>query len=101
MFFVVLGVDKPQSPLRQQLIDEHRTYLKKSPIPVISAGPLMDENRGDMIGSLIILESTSREDVEDLMADEPFNRAGLFQILHIHRWHQKVGAFQKEKELET
>ena len=98
MLFVIHGIDKPQSPLREQLIDEHRAYLASSPATIVSSGPLLDETDGRMIGSLVIVDCAGRHEVDALMADEPFNLAGLYESLHINLWHQRVGAFDQPKE---
>lgn len=91
MLYVIHGVDKPRSPIRQQLIDTHRAYLEASPFPIVACGPLMDDRGERMIGSVVVVECDSRREVEQLMADEPFNRAGLYESLHINRWFQRVG----------
>ncbi|MGR3344296.1 MAG: YciI family protein [Paracoccaceae bacterium] len=90
MMFVIHALDKPLSPLRSQLIDEHRQYLSGCPFDVLQAGPLMDDMGETMIGSLIIVDCSAREDVEHFMAEEPFNAAGLYECLNIHCWHQRV-----------
>lgn len=91
MLFVIHGIDKPRSPVREQLIDEHRAYLAASPIHIVASGPLMDDQKDQMIGSVVIVDCDGRSEVDELMADEPFNRAGLYESLHINRWHQRVG----------
>ena len=91
MLFVIHGIDKPGSPLRNQLIDEHRAYLAASPIRTIASGPLMDDWGEQIIGSVIIVDCENRSAVDRLMADEPFNLAGLYETLTINRWHQRVG----------
>ncbi len=98
MLYVIHGIDKPQSPLREDLIDEHRRYLDASPVTVVSSGPLLDETDGRMIGSLVIVDCEGRDEVDAMMADEPFNLAGLYESLHINHWHQRVGAFSETQE---
>jgi uncharacterized protein YciI len=90
MMFVIHALDKPFSPLRDQLSNEHRQYLSSCPFNVLQAGPLLDDSDEIMIGSLIIVDCPDREDVEQFMTEEPFNAAGLYESLNIHRWHQRV-----------
>jgi uncharacterized protein YciI len=92
MLFVIHGIDKSGSQLRERLIDEHRAYLKASPIRIVASGPLMDDDNERMIGSVIVVDCANRGAVDDLMADEPFNRAGLYESLHVNRWIQRVGS---------
>ena len=99
MLFVIHGLDKPQSRLREQHIEQHRQYLNDSPVRVISSGPLVSEVSGQMIGSLVIVDCDDRQAVDAFMADEPFNRLGLYQSLHIHCWQQRVGEFVEQGPL--
>ena len=97
MLFVIHGIDKPRSPLREQFIDEHRAYLATSPIDIIASGPLMDDRGEQMIGSVIIVNCENRSAVDRFMADEPFNLAGLYENLKINRWHQRVGDIARQE----
>ena len=97
MLFVIHGIDKPDSPIRIQLIDEHRAYMDAGPIRVVASGPLMDDRGERMIGSIIIVDCENRSAVDRLMADEPFNLAGLYETLTINRWHQRVGDIAHHK----
>ena len=91
MKFVIHGMDKPGSPLRNRLIEAHRDYLAASEIHVVSAGPLMDDRGAEMIGSLVIVDCDSRDEVDQFLTGEPFNLAGLYETLHVHRWTQRLG----------
>lgn len=92
MLFVIHGIDKPGSGLREQLIEDHRAYLDASPVRVVASGPLMDDAGERMIGSVIVVDCENRETVENLVAGDPFTRAGLFQRLDVTRWYQRVGS---------
>ncbi len=100
MLFVIHGIDKPRSPLRNQLIDEHRAYLDASPIRIIASGPLMDNRGEQMIGSVIVVYCENRSAVDQFMDDEPFNLAGLYESLTINRWHQRVGDITHQEQAE-
>ena len=97
MLFVIHGIDKPGSPIRNQLIDEHRAYMDNGPVRVVGSGPLMDDQGEQMIGSVLIVDCEDRSAVDRLMADEPFNTAGLYESLTIHRWHQRVGNVDRDE----
>ena len=43
MLFVIHGIDKPDSPIRNRLIDQHRAHMDTGPIRVVASGPLMDD----------------------------------------------------------
>ena len=91
MLFVIYGIDKPDSPIRNRLIDQHRAHMDAGPIRVVASGPLMDDQGEQMVGSSIIVDCENRRMVDQVMVDEPFNVAGLYESLTINRWHQRVG----------
>jgi uncharacterized protein YciI/peroxiredoxin len=86
MLYVVHGVDKPRSSLRDRLAEAHRSYLATSGLGIVGSGPLMDDLGDAAIGTVIIAECASRAEIARIMANEPFNRAGLYESLHITRW---------------
>lgn len=98
MLYVIHGVDKPHSPIRDRLIEEHRAYLAASKVRIVASGPLMDDDGLQMIGSVVVVECASRTEVDRLMADEPFNRAGLYESLHINRWFNRVGSVAESED---
>ena len=54
-------------------------YVKSQSVKLLLAGPLMDDETGDPIGTLLIVEADERSDVEDYAENDPYNKAGLFQ----------------------
>ncbi|MEM9685271.1 MAG: YciI family protein [Pseudomonadota bacterium] len=96
MLYVIHGVDKPHSPIREALIDEHRAYLEACPLDIVASGPLVDETGTRMIGSVVVVDCAHRGEVDRMMADEPFNRAGLYESLHVNRWFQRVGEIAEQ-----
>src|SRR4051812_25643629 len=86
MLYVIHGVDKPRSPIRDRLIDAHHAYLASSGLSIVGSGPLMDDPGETPIGTVIIADCASRTEAARIMAAEPFNRAGLYESLQITRW---------------
>jgi maleylacetate reductase len=86
MLYVIHGVDKPRSPIRDRLIDAHHAYLASSGLSIVGSGPLMDDLGETPIGTVIIADCASRTEAARIMAAEPFNRAGLYESLQITRW---------------
>ena len=62
------------------------------PVKVVASGPLMDDSGAKMIGSVIIFDCEDRAEIDAMMVDEPFNKAGLYATLNITRWYQRGGA---------
>jgi uncharacterized protein YciI/peroxiredoxin len=103
MLYVIHGVDKPRSLIRDRLIDAHHTYLASSGLSIVGSGPLMDDSGETPIGTVIIADCASRTEAARIMAAEPFNRAGLYASLHITRWagHNGSGGERHRDAIDT
>lgn len=87
--FLIIGHGNPgMSQARDKLLDAHRTYLlRPDHAPhFIARGPLLSEDGEDWIGSAMLVEFPSRAAVESMLADEPYNQAGLYREIEIHNW---------------
>ncbi len=64
---------------------EHRAYLGrlKEQGKLFASGPFTDDS-----GALIIYEADSEDEVRRLIADDPFQRAGVFASYQIRAWQQ-------------
>jgi uncharacterized protein len=96
MLFSIMLLDKPgASALRTQMRPEHKTYLTLVQDRIAFAGPLTSDDGQHMVGSLLVIDFNSRQDVMTWMAAEPFNGAGLYAATSVHAftnlWAQKVG----------
>jgi uncharacterized protein YciI len=85
MKFVILGFDGPEGQARRKIhrsahIERIERWNKGR---VILAGPLTDN-----VGSLIVLEAGSREDVEEFVREDPYTVFGVFQRVEIHPFVQ-------------
>ena len=88
MYYIVHCIDKPNSS-RAELHKEHRAYLESQPLKIFTGGPLMDDSGEKMIGSMLIFECDSREQIDAFLADEPFNKGGVFEQVNVHRWDKR------------
>lgn len=86
MFYVVHCLDGPNRTARAELYQAHRDYLDQQPLTIFAAGPLLDDSGERALGSVFILECETRAEVDDFLAHEPFNCAGLFARIDVHRW---------------
>src|SRR5258708_28270053 len=83
--FVVSYVDKPDSlALRMASRQTHLAYAhdEKNPCKVKIGGPYLDE-KGEMCGSLIILEAPDKATALNFTANDPYVRARLFQSVDV------------------
>ncbi len=61
---------------------EHLDYMIAALPRTIAGGALMGE-AGDAIGMLVVLDAPDRAVAERFVADEPYNRAGLFERVEL------------------
>lgn len=83
-FYQVYALDAPgKNSLREQLSPAHREYMENYTQKILIGGPLMDNSGLKRIGSSFIIQAESREEVEALMAKEPYYVGGLFESVII------------------
>ena len=71
-----------RAPLRQAHIDYLNTHLHIT----IARGALLGDAGDKIIGSLLMLDVANKAEAEAFWANEPFNRAGVFESATIERW---------------
>lgn len=87
MQFVIQSHDKPDGGARRApLRDAHLDYLKDFAKIIVARGPLLDDDGSRTIGSLLILDVRDKAEAEAFWADEPYNRAGVYDWSTIERW---------------
>lgn len=88
--FVLTCRDKPGAlALRLANREAHLAYAKASGA-LLMGGPFLDE-AGEMCGSLLVLDVADRAAAESWAADDPYNRAGLFQSVTLDAWKRVIG----------
>jgi Uncharacterized protein conserved in bacteria len=92
LFFVFRGIDHDGlNRIRDTLLESHREYVRQeASVKMIYGGPLYDA-QDQTIGSCLILEADSKQDVEAWLSAEPFYNAGLFAMASIDRWGWSYG----------
>jgi len=55
------------------------------------AGALLASDRDTPIGSMVIFEGESEEEIRALLAKDPYALAGLFETVTVKPWRQGVG----------
>jgi uncharacterized protein YciI len=90
MQFVIHAHDKTDgadgSVRRTPLREAHLGYLNQHRNSIVARGPLLDDSGNQTIGSLIMLDVANKADAEAFWADEPFNRAGVYEWVTMERW---------------
>lgn len=91
MLFAFICLDKPDSQeLRSRLRPTHIEYMMRILDRTAFGGPLQDDDGETSRGSIFAAEFASRADAEAFIANEPYNRGGLFESVTVRRWKQMV-----------
>ena len=86
--FVISYIDKPNSlPLRMANREAHLAYAHADdkPAKVKLGGPYLDD-KGDMAGSLIIVEAPDRAAAMAFTQNDPYVKAGLFSSIDVRAY---------------
>lgn len=91
-YFVFRGIDRADSQwMREQLLSEHRTYVRSAnAVRMLHGGPLCDDT-GQPVGSCLILEADSSAKVRTWLSAEPFFKSGLFANSSVEQWGWTYG----------
>ncbi len=88
-FWVFEAFDRPgRERDRRALRPAHRAYLREAPpeCRCVGGGPLLNDDGGEMIGTLLILEAETRAAAEAFLAKDPYAQADLFARHTLSRW---------------
>jgi uncharacterized protein YciI len=92
--FVVSYIDKANSlPLRMATRPAHLAYAhdESNPAKVKIGGPYLDD-KGEMCGSLIILEAPDKATAIKFTENDPYVKAGLFSSIDVRPYRLTVGS---------
>jgi uncharacterized protein len=91
MLFVIHMIDRPDAAdLRADVADAHREFVGGHLDAMYLGGPLVADDGTTAIGSMIVMDFPDRAAAVDFIADEPYNRAGLFESVTIRAFHAVV-----------
>lgn len=87
MLFAMYCLDKPfSSALRAVTRDDHLAYVAAAGEKIRVAGPLLSEDGQKMIGSLLIVDFESLDELRSWASQDPYVKVGLFEHAEIHPW---------------
>lgn len=90
--FALFCVDKPDSlDLRLATRPAHLAYAGGFSGQMKLGGPLLDA-KGDMAGSLMILEADDLDAAKAFSANDPYTQAGLWQSVDIKPFRATIGS---------
>jgi uncharacterized protein YciI len=92
MLFIATCVDKPQSlKVRKENRPAHLVYLNDLGRRVKVGGAVLGPDHETPVGSVIIFEGESEDEILGLLAKDPYALAGLFESVSVKPWRQGVG----------
>jgi uncharacterized protein len=77
---------------RRALLAEQNSYVKNFGERVIGYGHFVSDDGRDTLGTSFFMQLDDRAAADKFVADEPMNKAGVYQRVEIHRWSN---SFQK------
>jgi hypothetical protein len=85
--------DKPEmKATRRTLVAEQKSYVKNFGERVIGYGHFVSDDGSDTLGTSFFMQLDDRTATDKFLADEPMNKAGVYQRVETHRWSN---SFQK------
>jgi len=91
LLFVALCFDKPgQVDLRMATRAEHLAFLDQHAAKVKLGGPFLDGDKP--VGSMLILDCADYAEARELLTQDPYAKAGLFERVELRAWKHVVGA---------
>lgn len=89
MPFVVYALDKPDSAaLRGELRPAHLDHLAQHAAKLIAVGPLLSDDGTTPIGSLLVVDTDNRTELNAFIAADPYTKGGLFQNVRVSPWRK-------------
>ena len=93
--FAVHALDKSDAlPRRLEHYTAHRSFIETDQrygVSVVISGPLQSDDGDTMIGSLFIIDSPSRAEIEAFTKADPFMVEGVWGEVTITRFHRRRG----------
>lgn len=87
LFAVIFEDDLTKAAdIRHRHISAHLDFLQASGCFIRAAGPL--RQAGDILGGLWIVEAKNLEEIDRLIAEDPFCTAGLRRSVRVLVWDQ-------------
>jgi len=87
--------DKPGTQAtRRALLPNQKRYVEDFGERVIGYGHFVSDDGRDTLGTSFFMQLDDRAAADKFLADEPVNKAGLYQRVEVHRWSN---SFQKRQ----
>ncbi|MEP7239290.1 MAG: YciI family protein [Devosia sp.] len=90
MHFALIAYDRPNAVAERAAIrPQHLNYRETLGDRLVLAGPFLND-RGEGIGTILIIEAPALEAARESFADDPYAIAGLFDSVTIKPWRLSI-----------
>ncbi len=91
MLFVYSAIDcHDKTAIRTKNNPAHVKYVYEHGMKIVHAGPLVCDDGVSPIGTLIIVDASDREAVQNFIDNDPYVKAGLFSQISLIAWDKKT-----------
>ena len=91
MIWTITCLDKPDVlDKRKAAIEPHLEYMSGNPITTLLSGPLVGDDGVTPIGSFLLVEADSRDDVIAFQEADPMYRADIWDTIIVEAFIKRV-----------
>ncbi|MNY57208.1 YciI-like protein [compost metagenome] len=85
MLYVIYCQDDLEKPNeRDKYYDDHRAYLEETSAKIVIAGPFLNADGKTRIGSMLVVEASSKEEAVKFQQNDPFARNKVWKHVSIN-----------------
>lgn len=95
LFIVYLEDIADNMRIREPLLKEHMAHVSKHITAIKLAGPFMRENGTAPAGGLLLVEAESKQQVLDMVNEDPYNKAGLWRDIRVHAFKDLINGWKR------
>lgn len=89
MPYMIETFDQPgHADLRLREREAHLAFLDRHKALLLACGAKLNDDGSNAGGGLYVVDLDTRDEVERIIADDPFAHAGLFERVTIVRWRK-------------
>ena len=89
MPFFIEVQDQPNCEhIRAEKLDQHLAYLDANIQLLLAAGGLLNDEGTVPHGGFYILDVEERDKAEQFVAEDPFTKSCLFEVVQVTRWRK-------------
>jgi len=93
MLFIIRAEDKPGALARRlEIRPTHLAYLQGKQDMIKVGGAILDD-KGDPIGSMLVIEAPDRAAAEAFAKDDPFTKEGVFASFTVTPYRPALGSW--------